>query len=318
MFSLSHKAKQYLLVALKVLILVGTFYYIYFKLNTTDVSIKKTVYNAFNLSIGSLFYFIALLVMLVFANWLFEILKWKSLISSFNSISFNRAAKESLASLAVSLATPNRIGEYGAKALFYPSNNCKKILLLNFIGNGFQMLVTTFFGILGLGYLVIIFEIDISIYKALLLFFTTIIIGLVSYFFRKKEFIIKGFTIANIYTFYKNISAGIKIKTLVFSLIRYLVFSFMFFELLRFFDVQVELIDGFAAIFGMYLVSSFLPSIFILDVAIKGGVAVFVFSLLGVPEISVLCTVFIMWLLNMVLPAIIGSIFLFTLKNQKA
>ena len=317
MFSLSHKAKQYLLVALKVLILVGTFYYIYYKLNITAVPVRETVYNAFNLSIGSLFYYAFFLLILVFANWLFEILKWKSLISSFKSISFKRAAKESLASLTVSLATPNRVGEYGAKALFYPSKNRKKILLLNFIGNGFQMLTTTVFGIVGLGYLVLFFDVDISINNTIILLLTTIFFGLLMYLFRKKDIIIKGFTIANIYSFYKNISSTIKIKILLFSVIRYLVFSFMFFKLLRIFNVQIELIDGFAAIFSMYLISSFLPSIFILDVAVKGGVAVFLFSLIDVPEIPVLCTVLIMWLLNMALPALLGSVFFFTLKNRK-
>ena len=64
MFSLSHKAKQYLLVALKVLILVGTFYYIYYKLNITAVPVRETVYNAFNLSIGSLFYYAFFLLIL--------------------------------------------------------------------------------------------------------------------------------------------------------------------------------------------------------------------------------------------------------------
>jgi hypothetical protein len=316
MFSRSNKTKQYLLVALKVLILVGTYYYIILKLQTTSTSVRETLQNAFTLKGQDLFYYGALFCFLIITNWLFEILKWKSLVSSMHQISFVRAAKESLAALTVSLATPNRIGEYGAKALFYPKQQRKKVLVLNLIGNSFQMLVTVIFGVIGLSYSIIFFNVSIS-WTTLALFGTiTLLLAAMAYLFRERELLIKGFTIAKISNFYKLLEASIKIKTLLFSFSRYAVFSYMFFSLLQFFGGQLNVLDGFSVIFGMYVISSLLPSIIILDVAVKGGIAVYLFSAIGVPEIPVLCTVFSMWLLNMVLPALLGSIFLFSLKKQ--
>ncbi len=318
MFLTSHKAKQYLLVALKVLILVGTFYYIYFKLKNTPKTVQQTILATFNIEAMSLFVYGIYFCFLVAGNWLFEILKWKYLVSSIQKISFFRAVKESLTSLTISLATPNRIGEYGAKALFYPAEKRKKIMLLNFIGNGFQMAITTFFGTLGLVYLTVFFDVSISFTTTTLVLAVILLFIALAFFFKERELLLKGFTINKVMIFFRNVAPTIKLKTFLFSVIRYGIFSLMFLELARFFGVQINLYDGLAGVFSMYLLSSVIPTVFILDIAVKGSIAVFLFSLIGVSEIPILCTVLLMWLLNMVFPAIIGSIFLFSLKKSSS
>jgi hypothetical protein len=62
----------------------------------------------------------------------------------------------------------------------------------------------------------------------------------------------------------------------------------------------------------MYFLVSVIPTFFIFDVVIRGGVAVWLFSFLGVPELVILSTVLAMWLLNFVLPALFGSFFVLT------
>ena len=66
----------------------------------------------------------------------------------------------------------------------------------------------------------------------------------------------------------------------------------------------------------MYLLVSVVPSLFILDVVVRGGVAVYLFSLIGTPEWPVLATVTSMWILNFVLPAICGSYYVLKYKRQ--
>jgi len=56
-------------------------------------------------------------------------------------IAFPQAYKQSLASLTAAIITPNRIGEYGVKALYFKRNFRKKIMLLNFIGNIFPLFI---------------------------------------------------------------------------------------------------------------------------------------------------------------------------------
>jgi len=61
----------------------------------------------------------------------------------------------------------------------------------------------------------------------------------------------------------------------------------------------------------MYLITSLIPMLFIFDVVVKGSVAIWLFGYLNVPELSILSVVSLMWILNFVLPSIVGSYFVF-------
>ena len=62
------------------------------------------------------------------------------------------ATKQVLAALTAGIFTPNGVGEYAGKALFYPKSEAKKVVFLNLICNGIQMILTVIFGIFGLMY----------------------------------------------------------------------------------------------------------------------------------------------------------------------
>ena len=61
---------------------------------------------------------------------------------------------------------------------------------------------------------------------------------------------------------------------------------------------------------SMYLISSIIPTILILDVVVKGSVALFLFGIVGVNAHTILCIVTLMWILNFAIPSIIGSAYL--------
>lgn len=307
-----HKTKQYLLAFAKVLVLAITFGYIFYRIkNNPDID-----FSAFFLTIVSkgaaVSYFLILFLVLAMLNWTFEILKWQNLVSSIDRIDFKTALKQSLASLTVSLATPNRIGEYGAKALFFEKENRKKILLLNFYSNAAQLTMTVVFGCVGLFYFLWNYEVVYSVGALLAILITILVIGVLGYYFRKRELFVQGFSIANTLRFFQKFPSFQKLKVLVFSLLRYLIFSGMFYGMLLFFGAEVPIYTAMALIFAMYLLVSIVPTIFIFDVVVRGGVAVWLFSFVGIPELAVLSTVFLMWIFNFVVPSLIGSFFLIT------
>lgn len=312
MIAASHKTKQYLLAAAKVLVLAVTFGYIFYKLkNNPSLNFGEFTATIFSKGIIS-GYFLLLFLILAAANWFFEILKWQTLVSTFEKINFKTAAKQSLASLTVSLATPNRIGEYGAKAFFFESRKRKKILLLNFFSGGAQMLVTIFFGIFGLLYLFRNFNIDLSIATLSYILIGLILLFAIAYYFKEKQLLLKGFSIAKTIKFFKSIPFQLQFRTVFFSTFRYVIFSGMFYGLLLFFGANVPFLEAILLIFAMYLLVSVIPTFFIFDVIIRGGIAVWLFSFAEVPELIVLFTVFAMWLFNFVLPALLGSFFVLT------
>ena len=160
--SLPYKTKQFFFVLIKLSIVVAAFYYMYHKL-TTNEHLKFYEFLEY-LRKNELFSIknIIFLLALTFFNWIFEILKWKQLVSSVTSISFKNASDQSLGALTASLLTPNRIGEYGAKAVYYPKPLQKKIMLLNLIGNMMQMTTTVIFGFIGFFFFVMNYPLDLN------------------------------------------------------------------------------------------------------------------------------------------------------------
>lgn len=312
MSAISHKTKQYLLASAKVLVLAVTFGYIFFRLKNNQSLDYRAFLNAFNSRGIASGYLLLLFFIFAAANWFFEILKWKILVSTFEKIDFKTAMKQSLASLTISLATPNRIGEYGAKALFFEPRYRKKVLLLTFFSSGIQMLVTSFFGVFGLLYFLGNFNIAYSLKSLCYFAIALIFLFAIGYYFKERELLTKGFSISKVIRFLKKIPIRTKLKTILFSAFRYIIFSATFCSLLLFFGAEIHLLETILLIFAMYFLVSILPSFFIFDVVIRGGVAVWLFSFAGIPELIVLSTVLAMWLLNFVLPAVFGSFFVLT------
>ena len=303
----SHKTKQYLFALAKVLVLLITFGYIFYRLRNLEINDFASFTNRVfeKGSIGVLF--LVLCLFLVTLNWFFDIIKWKLLVSTIEKIDFKTALTQSLASLTVSLATPNRFGEYGAKALFFEKEKRKKILLLNFFSNSTQLSATVIFGIIGMFYFLRNYEATPSIAPLAALIIATISLGIILYFSRKKNLWVKGFSVVNIIRFFGKLPKPVKLKVFALSIFRYLTFSSMFYGLLIFFGAEIEIGNAFSLIFAMYFMASIVPSIFIMDVLIRGGVAVWLFSFAGISDLIVLSTVMIMWILNFVIPSIIGS-----------
>jgi len=280
----------------------GAFYVIYLKCFKSDILswdlFKSTVLESSVLNAIP----ILTLIILSILNWSLEIKKWQLLIQSFKCISFFEAFKQSTSSLTSSLITPNRIGEYGAKALYFKKERSKTIIGLNLIGNLSQLFWTLIFGAFGLIYLFKNYNFSISIpYKNLVLISGITIVLMISFFWIYKK--LK----AKISTF--KITKHTLVNTFVLALGRYVVFSFQFYLILTFFKIDLSYLETFAFISSTYILASVIPAISLFDVVIKGSIAVFLFDLVEVNSILILSTVLIMWLLNFAIPAIIGSYF---------
>lgn len=312
MVALSHKAKQYGWFALKVFILSIAFLFIYRRILLHDSSSWVVMLGSVKeKSIGFIFLFLGFTL----ANWFFEIKKWQTITSVVKKISFLEATKQSLAALTVSLATPNRIGDYGAKVLYFEKQHRKKIVLLNFVSNAFQLLTTLIFGGVGLFLVFPKLRIELSEYKLITGFLIIIMISFLAYFFRKKEWFIKGFSLKNVWDYFQNISFSVKIKTFLYAIIRYLIFSSLFYFLLQYFGANTLFLDTIPFITIMYLVASILPMFMIFDVIVRGSIAVWLLAILHINETVIITTVFTMWLLNFILPAILGSFYVINFKR---
>ena len=248
-------------------------------------------------------------------NWLVEILKWWRLAVMVQPTSFVQAMKQSLSSLTVSLITPNRIGEYGAKALYFRRKDRSRVILLNFISNFSQMSTTILFGVLGFWWVYESFPglnlKEINVMK-IGLFALTIGIGLV----------IIGKLWRGFYSKLIRDLQSVRNRTLldvfVLSLLKYLVFSHQFYFLLVLFGVDLGYLECMSLLSLSYLISSLIPGFVIFDWLVKGSVAVAVFGRFGVDEILVLSITSVMWLLNFGLPSLVGTLYVMAFKFHSA
>ncbi|MFV5693946.1 hypothetical protein ACM55G_00715 [Flavobacterium sp. LB3P122] len=309
MISIPHKTKQFLVLLIKLLIVGGAFYFIYNQLANNDKLDWQKFIVLFqkNQSVGGIVFILLLSVL----NRFFEILKWQNLVEFIHKTSLREATKQVLGALTAGLFTPNGVGEYAGKALFFEKKDTKNVLFLNLICNGIQMILTVIFGILGLLYFNAQFNVITS--KTVgLLFGLLILVFLVS--FLLKKFTIKGYSIERLIHKINEIPKPIHQKNIFLAICRFLVFSHQYYFLFLAFDVHLSYLIVIATITSVYFLASSLPTFQFLDFAVKGSVAVYFFGILGVNEWIVIFVTTLMWFLNVVLPVVIGSYYVFNFK----
>ncbi len=305
MIAIPHKAKQFLTFLIKLLIVGGAFYFIYDQLANNEKLDWKQFLEL--LKRKKSFWGILFILSFSFFNRFFEILKWQNLAQVLEKIPLGKATEQVLSALTASIFTPNGIGEYGAKALYFEKKDAKKVVFLNLICNGIQMILTVLFGtiglmILGFGKWVLII---LGISFLLLLF---------SFFFKKIT--IKGYSINRLLEKINEIPKAIHQKNIFLAVCRYLIFSHQYYFLFLAFDVDLPYVTLMATIAAVYFLASSLPTFQFLDFAVKGSVAVFFFGNLGVNEWIVVFISTLMWFLNVVLPVVIGSYYVFNFKSK--
>ena len=148
MITISHKAKQFGVFIIKLLIVIAAFYFIYHQLASND----KLDWAKFRELVNRKASFLGIAFLLLFSivNRYLEILKWQNLVAFVRPISVGESTKQVLGALTAGIFTPNGLGEYAGKALYFDKTKTKTIVFLNLICNGIQMILTVVFGLFGL------------------------------------------------------------------------------------------------------------------------------------------------------------------------
>lgn len=296
MNTISDKAKQFVAFTIKILVVGLALWFIYKRLSEStwlDWEEFKATLAGKNLFIASF-----VLLALAFLNRFFEILKWKNLANLLKPVSVLDSSRQVLSALVFSIFTPNGIGEYGAKALYFQKKQAKNVVFLNFVCNGIQMIITIFFGLVGLlllGY----FDWFFGALGGLLLLWILV--------FVLKKIKIKGYSINSLIDEIHKIPKKIHRANTLLGISRFVFFSLQQYYLFVFFGVEISFLPMIATIMAVYLIASCLPNFQFFDFMVKGGVAVYFFSLIGVNQWVVMIVALLMWMLNVVLPVLIGA-----------
>lgn len=276
-----------------------------------------------------------LVILLMFINWGVEAIKWRYLMSKIERIGFWKSYQAVLTGITVSSFTPNRIGEYFGRVFILQTGSRVEGILVTVLGSMSQLLITILTGSAALLAFIPLFltrywNFNGYLYYAivaLVVGFNILIMGFylnVSFLSTLKEKILrnglKGIRkFFRIFAFYHNREL---IKVLIYSLIRYLIFSFQFFVLLRIFGIHIPYPDAMMLISLIYFVMAVIPTIALTELGIRGSVALYFFGIYfsGIGELSeqvnfgILAASTLLWAINLGFPALLGSLFVFRLK----
>ncbi len=253
-------------------------------------------------------------------NYGIEAYKWKLLLLPLQPVSWLYALKAVLAGISVSIFTPNRSGEVVGKLYFMDINEKMKAALLNFSGSMAQMICTCILGLWGTVYYLQnhTFK-DINIPTLPVITGIAVICTIIAFliYFNQQKFFNAirhkqwARSLKIDFTDKQQFSTLLQAKILVLSFIRYIVFSTQLVLLLRFGGVETLVTDLYVLSAIFFLVMWFMPSFAVAELGIRGSVALFIFQQ-NIPDISgILLAVILLWVINVALPALIGSIFLF-------
>jgi len=252
---------------------------------------------------------------LMIANWSFEAIKWRVLVNPFYKISFKNAFKSIWSGVSTALSTPNRFGDFIGKISHLPKDHRKKGLVSSFYGSYSQWLVTMVMGWIGWlfygdqiienGFVRIIF----SVVGALVILLSVLL------FISKRSVNVVPIKWRHYFSDAPDINS--KAKIVLFSFLRYLAFATQFYLLVRFFGVELGYATVFLKITLFYLITSLVPMTFWGEIGVKESVAVWVFSGLIYNSLIIIGVTLLLWLINLIIPALVGNYFLFKTVSQE-
>lgn len=257
---------------------------------------------------------VSMLLLLTFLNRFLEILKWQNLVQVVKPISIWESTKQVLIGITFGIVTPNGIGEYAGKAWFYDKKHAVKIVFLNAVCNGIQVIFSVAFGLIGTFYINSLHQFIDT--KYILLFFG-VLIALILVLFSVKNIRIKGYSLQTFFRSLNEIPKKIHRKNIFLALLRYFVLIHQYFILYTLFNVEIPYFVLLAVVASIYLLASSLPNFQAVDFALKGSIAIYLFGFFGVDGWIVTLVAALIWLLNLVIPISVGSVFLLLFNPKK-
>lgn len=309
--------KKYLSIIIKIVIVFFSFYFIYHQL-VENKSFEELDISVLIDTVKKNKVYLVGVIFMMFLNWLVEALKWRYMISKIENISIMTAYRAIFTGITVSTFTPNRIGEYGGRVFCLEQGDRIKAVFITVLCSMSQLLVTILYGSISLFILFDEILIDKTFISVSLLILLNLFL-LFSYFNISHIVNFLGkFKLVNSFKKYLEVLVMYNYRDLfiafIYSNTRYFIFSLQFIILLHVFGINISFMDAILSVMLIFFFITITPTITIAEIGVRGSVAIFVLGLFSSNDIAILSSTTLLWLINLIIPAIIGSFFVFSLK----
>ncbi|MEP7143864.1 MAG: lysylphosphatidylglycerol synthase domain-containing protein, partial [Ferruginibacter sp.] len=229
------------------------------------------------------------------------------------------------------MLTPNRIGEYGGRILYVEKEHRIKAISLSLVGSMSQLLVTMVMGCTGLLYLRYLshnnsgahavlpeFWGDVLIYLSIGLTFILLLFYLrLGWLVRTMERLPSLHKVVNYIRVLDEFNNKHLVQILFLSFIRYVVFVLQYVMMLQLMEIEIPGWLCFWLITAFYLVMAVAPSIGFIELPLRISASWVLLKLYTSNELGVSTASLGIWLINIVVPAIIGSLLILSIKIIK-
>lgn len=306
--------------ALKVAIVLFAFWFIYKKL-TSNTNLKDFRYVLSGIPLAQSIGVISLVFFLMLLNWGLEAVKWKRLIRQVERLTLWRAIESVFCGLTWAVFTPNRIGEYGGRVFFLSPKRRVIGIVAMAVGNIGQMVLTNIFGAISLCIFIYRFvHLDYRLLYAVMALAAMFCLFFLIFFFNIQW--LNGILLSMRFTrkykkFYSILGRYKKkelLKILLLCLSRYVVFSTQYFIMFYWLVPDIHYLDILMMVCILFFVQSTLPSLDLFDIGVRSVTASYFFSFVTKQDVAVIACTASIWLINIIIPAILGSYFVFKLN----
>ena len=270
--------------------------------------------------------FVVIFLMLV--NWSLEALKWRISVQQVQQVSFLKSLMAIFSGVSFAVTTPNRTGEYLGRVLYMNEGNRLKVISLTILGSISQLIATFLFGVAGIFILKSrIIESGSSEWPTWInLVLTGGIIALffLTVFYFKLNWLAKWIDklpgikkYAWLISELEKVNATLLLQLLSLSLVRYIIFGIQYYLLFQFFAIDVNAWQGFWAMAIVFFIMAVIPTIALFEIVQKVYVAKEIFAIFTVNTLGIGLVTTTIWCINLVIPAIIGSLLIISIKIFK-
>jgi hypothetical protein len=281
--------------------------------------------QAFN---GRSVYLFFCVMILMLANWSLEALKWKLLVQGIQPISWFRSFKATLTGLTFAFFTPNRMGEYVGRVVYIQKGNRLSAASLTVVSSMAQIMVTLAFGIYGLFRLKSVMHTfpngwsAAAIWVDALLYITLFVLIALTFFYLRLAWFFSWMgkipqleRLTGIVKHLQFFDLSLLGKIWLLSLVRYIIFIVQYYLLYKVFSVSLDLWQVFWSVSIVFLVLAVFPSIaFLTDLGLRWKTSIEIMQLFNTNSVGILATALTIWVINLVIPALAGSLLLLNIR----
>lgn len=226
-----------------------------------------------------------------------------------------------MSGFALGLVTPAHAGEFVGRAYYLPGVDRWEVSVLVFTHRMLEMAACIDVGAVALVYYVgahapepLVFWQGLSYAGAALAVILTVLALLPGLTHRLLTAVLRRETLRQRVAFFTRIGSVHAAALLATAFAGYLIFTTQFFFLLRAFEPEAPLQAGYLGIALVYFVKYLVPAVTFLDLGIREGAAVYFLGDLGFESAVAFNASFLLFCINLVLPAALGLPFVLRLR----